>query len=156
VDKDELLSAVDASIGRRHYPNEDWLLMNRIRTLDSADLFELVLALIQRHRTYEALQIANACLRERSHFEQLLLIGLEGEDPARMKIYLKFILPRLGPRRVVSVLSQTVECCPLAVDFALYYFRQFAQDLAQHIDLQTDSRLSLLETRVSGRTEERT
>ena len=95
-----------------------------LRTRPEGERFEFIQCLLPRHPVL-ALQLANASLRERCHFESLLQQGLKTADASSIQFWLEAIVPRLGARRVLSTLESTVETDPDAVDKALYWLPRF-------------------------------
>ena len=67
------------------------------------------------------LKLANACLRKKSYFEAILGQGLEMARVSDIQLWLKCVIPRLGFRRVVSLVSKRLETNTEAVNKALYY-----------------------------------
>lgn len=68
-----------------------------------------------------ALALANACLRKKSYFEAILLQALETHARVNLNLWLKCVVPRLGYRRVVALVTEKLETNPEAVNKALYY-----------------------------------
>ena len=66
------------------------------------------------------LKLANACLRKKGYFEAILGQGLEMARVTDIKLWLKCVIPRLGFRRVVSLVSKRLETNTEAVNKALY------------------------------------
>lgn len=67
------------------------------------------------------LDFAKASLTQRSYFEQLLQRGLNTADASTIFDWLECIVPKLGFKRVIRLLTKEVERNTQAVDQAVYW-----------------------------------
>ena len=98
-----------------------------IRELPEEERFELIRELLLRDHVV-ALIMANACLRKKAYFEELLEYALRTVDISDMKHWLKCIVPRLGFRNVVLHLLRKLDCDPASgnnVEKARYQLMRF-------------------------------
>jgi hypothetical protein len=80
-----------------------------------------VLASLLAHDPVVALTLANRCCRQRPVFEAMLRRCLEEGDLSAPRIYLKYIVPRLGVRRVVGLVRRTMNEFRLGTDSTIYH-----------------------------------
>lgn len=71
------------------------------------------------------LKLANAILRNKKYFEVLLEQGLEKADASEIELWLKYLIPRLGFRRVMAILSNKLSEQPQQVAKASYWLPKF-------------------------------
>jgi hypothetical protein len=91
----------------------------RLHEEDEAFRFHFIRDLIPIHIS-AALELANACLRDKRYFEELLDQGLTGSDVSSIRAWLECVIPRLGYRRVLTILRKRLESDPESVITALY------------------------------------
>ena len=83
------------------------------------------LELLVKEDPITALQLANAVLREKKCFELLLEQGLEKANASDIELWLKAVIPRLGFRRTVAILTNKLAEQPEGVAKALYWLPKF-------------------------------
>ncbi|MDX2273041.1 MAG: hypothetical protein NW237_13985 [Cyanobacteriota bacterium] len=86
--------------------------------------FNEICALLEKD-TVEALRVANSTLRSKKYFQDLLERGLESANASEIEIWLKYLIPRLGIRYVINVLSEKVTQQPQQVRKASYWLQKF-------------------------------
>ncbi|HKX29236.1 MAG TPA: hypothetical protein VJ302_16185 [Blastocatellia bacterium] len=86
--------------------------------------FQFIRAAIAYHMV-GALRLANSCLRKREYFVEILELGLRVADASSILLWLQCVTPRLGIRRVVSILSDRIKTEPDQVKKALYWLPTF-------------------------------
>jgi hypothetical protein len=74
------------------------------------------------------LWLANTCLRSRPYLLQLFEKGIETADASTIRFYLKFLIPKLGVRRSLSILEKKRETHPVKVRQAFYWFDQIISE----------------------------
>jgi hypothetical protein len=67
------------------------------------------------------LKLAQTCLQKEQFFERILEQGLQTADASTLKFWLECVVPRLGMRRVIALLTQKLETDVVAVTKALYW-----------------------------------
>ncbi len=67
------------------------------------------------------LKLAQTCLQKEQFFEQILEQGLQTADASTLQFWLECVVPRLGMRRVIAILTQKLETDAVAVTKALYW-----------------------------------
>lgn len=82
-----------------------------IRKLPEEARYQLIRELVNRDDIV-ALIFANACLRKKDYFEELLEHAIQTVDISSMKYWLQCIVPRLGFRAVVARLMDKLESDP--------------------------------------------
>ena len=108
-----------------------------LRQRSESERFEFIQCLLSRQPVL-ALQLANACLRERHYFDALLQQGFQTADASSIQFWLEAIVPRLGARRVLAALEVLVDTDPDAVDKALYWLPRFVpkEDMEARMQMQ--------------------
>lgn len=76
--------------------------------------------------TVVALEIAQKCLCERRSFEVLLDRAIDEADPSGLRYWLACVMPRLGFRRVVSILREQARTRADRVALAAYWLPSFS------------------------------
>ena len=114
---------VEYARGRRDSKKET-ALAQRLRELPEDERFALIYECLQ-YRTVLGLSLATSCLQKPMYFQQILEQGLQRADASAIRFWLECAVPRLGVRRVLHVLTQTLETNPGAVEKALYWLPRF-------------------------------
>ena len=91
-----------------------------LRKQPEADRFQFIQELLS-YDLVVGLQLANTCLQNEQFFERILEQGLQTADASTLKFWLECVVPRLGMRRVVAILTQKLETDAMAVKKALYW-----------------------------------
>lgn len=99
-------------------------LTQRLRQLPEEERFKLIWECLQSH-TSLGLRLATACLQKPDYFQQILEYGLQRADASTIRCWLECVVPKLGFRRIISVLTQTLETNPRAVEKTLYWLPLF-------------------------------
>jgi hypothetical protein len=113
---------VDDYVGRPRDSQREDNLAKQLRHLDSEDAFAFIYEFTEREPVI-GLQLANRCLRDRSQFEKLLLLGFERADVSSIRHWYEACLSRLGARRVFELLYDYLNDHPTARDRLLYNAR---------------------------------
>lgn len=96
-------------------------------SLSEEEQFNEVCVLLEKD-TVEALRIANSTLRSKKYFQDLLNRGLDSANASDIEIWLKYLIPRLGLRYVINVLSERVVQQPQQVQKASYWLQKFLKN----------------------------
>ncbi len=107
----------------RHFEEEN-ALKKRLNGLTEPVQFDEINALIERD-IISGLKVANVILKNKKYFEILLERGLEKANASEIELWLKYLLPHLGFRRVIAILSNKLSKQPEAVAKALYWLPKF-------------------------------
>ncbi|MBD2252289.1 hypothetical protein [Nostoc parmelioides] len=99
-------------------------LQQRLMNVEESVQFDEINALLDRDSVI-ALKLANALLKNKKYFEMLLERGLEKANASEIEIWLKYLLPRIGFRRVIAMLSHKLSEHPQQVVKALYWLPKF-------------------------------
>ena len=75
-----------------------------LASLSEEQQFERVCVLLEKD-IVEALKVANSTLKSKKYFQDLLERGLEVADASEIEVWLRYLVPRLGMRYVISVLD---------------------------------------------------
>lgn len=94
----------------------------KLRQLPEEERFKFISDLLAKDLVV-GLMLASACLRSRKYFEAILDRGLKTADASYMKLWLKCVIPRLGFRRVVSMVTNRLDTEPKGVEHAAYWLR---------------------------------
>lgn len=102
-------------------------LKQKLMNLSEEDRFNEINALIDQNFSI-GLKLANVVLKNKKHFELLLERGLEQANASDIQVWLKYLIPRLGFRRVIAILSQKLSQNPeqvAQVNKASYWLPKF-------------------------------
>ncbi|MEH2465131.1 hypothetical protein [Nostoc sp.] len=99
-------------------------LQRRLMSLPEEAQFDEINAIIARNFVI-GLKLANTVLKNKRYFELLLEQGLEKANASDIELWLKYLLPRLGFRHVIAILSNKLSENPQAVDKASYWLPKF-------------------------------
>jgi hypothetical protein len=97
-----------------------------LKNASEEERFDEVCALLERD-VVEALRVANSTLRSKKYFQDLLERGLATANASEVETWLKYLVPRLGFRHVISVLERKVIEQPQQVKNASYWLPKFAK-----------------------------
>lgn len=98
-----------------------------LMSLSEEEQFNEVCVLLEKD-TVEALRVANSTLRSKKYFQDLLNRGLDSANASEIEIWLKYLIPRLGLRYVINVLSERVVQQPQQVRKASYWLQKFLRN----------------------------
>ncbi|HTU93126.1 MAG TPA: hypothetical protein VMF69_23800 [Gemmataceae bacterium] len=102
-------------------------LAKQLRNLSEEERYAFILEMLDVHLLV-ALELANGCLRRRDLLTRLLEVGLSRvKDLSSITVWLERIVPRLGVRRVLEVLSSQLDLHPFAVGSALYFMQGYVK-----------------------------
>ena len=121
----------DFVIRPRHSVREREL-ARRLRELPEEDRFTFIRTLLDKD--FEVgLVLASACLRDKNYFKAILDYGLKNHS-SRIELFLKRVIPRLGFRKVLHLITDKLSTEPKAVEHAAYYLWVFRpkNDLAAY------------------------
>jgi hypothetical protein len=99
-------------------------LQRRLMSLPEEAQFNEINALLDRD-SLTGLKLANTVLKNKKYFELLVERGLEEADASEIELWLKYLLPRLGFRRIMAILSNKLSEHPQKVDKASYWLPKF-------------------------------
>ncbi|MBE9202030.1 MULTISPECIES: hypothetical protein [unclassified Nodularia (in: cyanobacteria)] len=99
-------------------------LQRRLMSLPESDQFDEINSLVDRDSVI-GLKLANAVLKNKNYFEVLLERGLEKANASEIELWLKYLLPRIGFRRVIAILSNKLSQQPQQVAKASYWLPKF-------------------------------
>jgi len=91
-----------------------------IKIISEEDWFMRVCHMINVDLVF-ALKMANSNLRSKKYFKDLLERGLEAANASDIELWLKYLLPRLGLRYIIHVLSERLVDKAHQVDKAMYW-----------------------------------
>jgi hypothetical protein len=103
--------------------NQDEII-RRLLTLAEEVRFEEVNQLLDTD-VLSGLQIANSVLRDKKYLVSIFEKGLNRADASSIQYWLKYLIPRLGFRRVVGILSEKLQDRPQEVAKATYWLSRF-------------------------------
>jgi hypothetical protein len=98
-------------------------LQQRLINFPEEDRFNEINAILDRN-VVVGLKLVNL-LKNRKYFNLLLERGLEKANASEIEIWLKYLVPHIGFRRVIAILSSKLSEQPDAVDKALYWLPKF-------------------------------
>jgi hypothetical protein len=98
-------------------------LQQRLINFPEEDRFNEINAILDRN-VVVGLKLVNL-LKNRKYFNLLLEKGLEKANASEIEIWLKYLVPHIGFRRVIAILSSKLSEQPDAVDKALYWLPKF-------------------------------
>lgn len=111
---------VEDYVNRPRDSKREQALARALRELPEVERFEFVQELVARGQ-YLGLLMASRSLRDKKYFEQLLDDGLDRGDASSIAFWLECVTPKLGGRKVISILRDNLEARPDAVGKALYW-----------------------------------
>lgn len=95
-------------------------LARRLRQLPEEDRFTFIRTLIDKDLVV-GLLLARNCLRDRKYFETILDLGVKTADASFIKLWLQCVIPPLGFRRVVRLVTRKLATEPHGVEKAAYW-----------------------------------
>jgi hypothetical protein len=99
-------------------------LARRLRELPEEERFAFIRTLLDKD--YEVgLVLARACLRDKKYFEAILNIGFKTVHLPYIDSWLKCVVPKLGFRKVVHLVTDKLDTEPDGVQRAAYYLWYF-------------------------------
>jgi hypothetical protein len=98
-----------------------------LMSLSEEEQFNRICALLEKD-TVEALRVANSTLKSKKSFQDLLEKGLGSANASEIEIWLKYLIPRLGVRYIINILSDKVAEQPQHVKKASYWLKKFLKD----------------------------
>lgn len=99
-------------------------LQRRLMSLPEGARFDEINTILDRDSVI-GLKMAKAVLKNKQYFQLLLERGLEKANASEIELWLKYLLPRLGFRRVIAILSEKLSLEPHKVDKAIYWLPKF-------------------------------
>ncbi|MBO3457154.1 hypothetical protein G7B40_029330 [Aetokthonos hydrillicola Thurmond2011] len=99
-------------------------LQQRLMNLPESEQFDEINSLLDRNFVI-GLQFANAILKDKKYFELLLQRGLEKANASEIELWLKYLVPRIGFRRIIAILSNKLSQEPTQVAKASYWLPKF-------------------------------
>ncbi|MCC5663465.1 hypothetical protein LC653_05830 [Nostoc sp. CHAB 5784] len=99
-------------------------LQQRLMSLPEEAQFDEISAILDRNSVI-GLKLANAILKNKRYFEILLERGVAEANASEIELWLKYLLPRLGFRRVIAILSGKLSEQPQEVRKASYWLPKF-------------------------------
>lgn len=102
----------------------EYELARKLRQLPEEARFAAIQEFIQ-FNLFMGLNVAYTCLRTPVYFRRMLDQALDTADASSIQYWLECIVPKLGFRRVLYVLSRKMEAQPASVDNALYFMGKF-------------------------------
>lgn len=115
----------------------------QLRQWSEEERYEFVKELLG-HDELAGLRMASSTLQQKGHFEGILERGLRTADASSVSHWLECVVPKLGFRKVVLIMSSKVETDFETVKKALYWLpRHRPQN-----DPRADAALSALKTKV--------
>ena len=115
---------IEDIIGRPRDSTRERELARQLRELPVEQRYQFIQTLLIHHLAI-GLKMARSCLRDKKHFEEILNIGLELGDASSILFWLECVVPKLGLRRVISILTAKLDDKPKAVGKALYWLPRF-------------------------------
>jgi hypothetical protein len=99
-------------------------LQRRLTSLPEEAQFDEINVILDRDSVI-GLKLANAILKNKKYFEILLERGVAEANASEIELWLKYLLPRLGFRRVMGILYDKLSEHPQEVRKALYWLPKF-------------------------------
>jgi hypothetical protein len=99
-------------------------LQRRLTSLPEEAQFDEINVILDRDSVI-GLKLANAILKNKKYFEILLERGVEEANASEIELWLKYLLPRVGFRRVMFILSDKLSEQPQQVRKASYWLPKF-------------------------------
>lgn len=94
-------------------------LARRLRQLPEEDRFTFIRTLLDTDFVV-GLILASACLRQKKYFEAILDYGFKNHS-SRIELWLQCVIPRLGFRKVLHLVTDKLLTEPKAVEKAAYW-----------------------------------
>ncbi len=98
--------------------------LQHLMSLPEEDRFHEIDALLDQDSAM-ALKLANTALRNKQYFELLFERGLEKANASEIELWLKYLIARLGFKRVIAILSSQLSAHPQEVEKAIYWLPNF-------------------------------
>ncbi len=102
----------------------EYELARKLRQLPEEVRFAAIQEFIQ-FNLFMGLNLAYTCLSTPKYFRRMLDQALDTADASSMQYWLECVVPKLGYRRVMYVLSRKIDAQPVSVDNALYFMGKF-------------------------------
>lgn len=99
-------------------------LQQRLMSLPESEQLNEINAVLEQNSVI-GLKLANAVLKNKKYFDLLLEQGLEKANASEIELWLKYLLPRIGFRRVIAILSNKLSEQPHQVAKASYWLPKF-------------------------------
>lgn len=115
----------------------------QLRQWPEEDRYQFVKELLG-HDELAGLRMASSTLQQKSHFESLLERSLRTADASSISHWLECVVPKLGFRKVVLMMSSKIETDFDAVKKALYWLPKYKPQT----DVRADAALTALKTKV--------
>lgn len=96
----------------------------KLMSLPESDQFNEINGILERDSVI-GLKFANSVLKNKKYFEILLEQGLEKANASEIELWLKYLLPPIGFRQVIAILSNKLSQHPQQVAKALYWLPKF-------------------------------
>jgi hypothetical protein len=116
-----------------------------LRQQPEEDRFQFIQELLS-YDLVVGLKLAKTCLQKEQFFEQILGQGLQTADASTLKFWLECVVPRLGMRRVVAILTQKLKTDTVAVKKALYWLPRLLPKGDKHGGLALSKLTELVES----------
>jgi hypothetical protein len=125
---------VEDYVNRPRDSKREHALASALRELPEEERFEFVSELITRAPVI-GLHIAARCLRNKKYFEELLNTGLDRADASSIAHWLKCVAPKLGGRKVISILQNNMDAKPSTVAKAVYWLPSLIKSGDEHAQI---------------------
>jgi hypothetical protein len=112
---------VEDYIDRRRDPAWEKELVQKLRLLPEEQRFSFIQALFHGNNSVIAMELIKKCIQDRVLLLAFLEQGLSTSDASSIRWWLELLVPKLGFRRVISVLENKLENEPRTVEKALYW-----------------------------------
>lgn len=99
-------------------------LARRLRQLPEEDRFTFIQDLLNKDYVV-GLALASTCLRDKSYFKAILEHGLKPANASHIELWLKCVIPRLGFRKVLHLVTEKLSTEPKGVERAAYWLWGF-------------------------------
>jgi hypothetical protein len=101
-------------------------LAKNLRAMPEDERLAFILEMLDVHHMV-ALDLSNSCLHNRQLLETLVEKCIaKWQDVSAPGVWLEKLLPRLGFKRTVAILQESIDACPTAVAGAIYFLLRFA------------------------------
>ncbi len=134
---------------RNYDANEYKILQKELMNLPEEVRFQEINTILNQNFRI-GLKLANAVLKDKKYFNILFEQGLEKANASDIEIWLKYLVPRLGIRRIIAVLSEKLNSeKPLNVAKASYWLPKFVPKDNQQANILLQ-KFSLQEKQILG------
>jgi len=116
--------SVDQYIALPRETNRENNLKKTLRKLSDKEREDWTWELIEKTPGW-GIEIASTCCRRKPFFEKILEKGLETSDVSQIYWWLDCVIPKLGFKKVLFILKDTLEVNPNAVARTLYWLPGF-------------------------------